>query len=91
MSVTTELAACPWNEQNRLLLVGLQTKKIDTRDLPLGNFRIASSVAQLGMLLRDSPHKGNAKSSASIPRIDAEDFAEVVAMARAGEPAGVTE
>src|SRR4051812_15261942 len=37
VSITTELAACPWNENNRLLLVGLQTKKIDTRDLPPNN------------------------------------------------------
>jgi Ca-activated chloride channel family protein len=45
------------------------------------NFKLASSVAQLGMLLRDSPHKGNATFE-SIPRIDAEDFPEIVAMAR---------
>ncbi len=54
------------------------------QDLPSRNFRIASSVAQLGMLLRDSPHKGNATFE-SIPRIEAEDFAEIVAMARNAE------
>ena len=37
VSVTTELAACPWNEKNRLLLIGLQTRRIDTRDLPPSN------------------------------------------------------
>ncbi|HVG24590.1 MAG TPA: VWA domain-containing protein [Thermoanaerobaculia bacterium] len=37
VSITTELAACPWNDKHRLLLVGLQTKKIDTRDLPPNN------------------------------------------------------
>ncbi|HET8773343.1 MAG TPA: VWA domain-containing protein [Thermoanaerobaculia bacterium] len=55
-----------------------------TELVPSENFRLASSVAQLGLLLRDSPHKGNA-TFASIPRIDAEDFAEVVAMAREAE------
>jgi Ca-activated chloride channel family protein len=37
VSITTELAACPWNAKNRLLLIGLQTKKIETRDLPPNN------------------------------------------------------
>ena len=37
VSITTELAICPWNEKNRLLLVGLQTKKIETADLPPNN------------------------------------------------------
>jgi Ca-activated chloride channel family protein len=48
---------------------------------PSKNFRLASSVAQLGMLLRDSPHKGDA-SFEKIPPIAAEDFVQVVAMAR---------
>jgi Ca-activated chloride channel family protein len=52
--------------------------------VPSHNFKLASSVAQLGMLLRDSPHKGDATLE-SIPRIDAEDFAEIVAMARTAE------
>ncbi|HEX6083595.1 MAG TPA: VWA domain-containing protein [Thermoanaerobaculia bacterium] len=37
VSITTELAACPWNAKNRLLLIGLQTKKIATADLPPNN------------------------------------------------------
>jgi Ca-activated chloride channel family protein len=37
VSITTELAACPWNEQHKLLLIGLQTRRIDTRDLPPSN------------------------------------------------------
>jgi Ca-activated chloride channel family protein len=49
------------------------------------NFRLASSVAQLGMLLRDSPHKGST-SWETLPAIAAEDFPEVVAMARSAEP-----
>jgi Ca-activated chloride channel family protein len=36
-SVTTEIAACPWNAKNRLLLVGLQGKKIRTEELPPSN------------------------------------------------------
>lgn len=55
-----------------------------TETVPSQNFRLASSVAQLGMLLRDSPHKGTATFE-SIPRIDAEDFAEIVAKARTVE------
>jgi Ca-activated chloride channel homolog len=36
-SITTEIASCPWNEKNRLLLVGLQGQRLDTADLPPGN------------------------------------------------------
>src|SRR4051812_47984169 len=36
-SLTTEIAGCPWNENNRLLLIGLQGRRIDTADLPPGN------------------------------------------------------
>ncbi|MCU1227811.1 MAG: von Willebrand factor type [Acidobacteria bacterium] len=36
-SVTTEIAACPWNAKNRLLLVGLQGKNVQTEDLPPSN------------------------------------------------------
>jgi Ca-activated chloride channel family protein len=36
-SVTTELARAPWNEKNRLLLVGLQGRRIKTADLPPNN------------------------------------------------------
>jgi Ca-activated chloride channel family protein len=36
-SMTTEIASCPWNENNRLLLIGLQGRRIDTADLPPGN------------------------------------------------------
>lgn len=37
-SVTTEYSACPWNEEARLLLIGLQAKKIDFEDRPASNF-----------------------------------------------------
>ncbi|HEV7919592.1 MAG TPA: VWA domain-containing protein [Thermoanaerobaculia bacterium] len=36
-SITTELAACPWNAKHQLLLVGLQGRRIKTADLPPSN------------------------------------------------------
>jgi len=36
-SFTTELAACPWNAANRLLLIGLQAKKIPVEQMPPTN------------------------------------------------------
>lgn len=36
-SVNTELAACPWNQQHKLLLIGLQGKKIPAESLPPAN------------------------------------------------------
>jgi Ca-activated chloride channel homolog len=36
-SVTTEIAACPWNAKDRLLLVGLQARRMKTADLPPSN------------------------------------------------------
>jgi len=36
-SITTEMAACPWNNAHRLVLVGLQGKKIATDKLPPSN------------------------------------------------------
>ena len=35
--IYTELAACPWNEDNQLLQVALQAKKIDTKHAPASN------------------------------------------------------
>jgi len=37
-SVNTELAECPWNQQHRLLLIGLQGRQIETGQLPPSNF-----------------------------------------------------
>jgi Ca-activated chloride channel family protein len=34
VAVTTELAACPWAPEHRLLLVGLQSREIERKDLP---------------------------------------------------------
>jgi Ca-activated chloride channel homolog len=52
-SITTELAACPWSAEHRLLLIGLQAKHLDTADLPPNNlvFLIDSSGSM------DSPDK----------------------------------
>ena len=36
-SVNTEIAACPWNEQHKLVHIGLQGKKIPVTDLPAAN------------------------------------------------------
>jgi len=36
-SVTTEVTACPWNERHRMLLVGLQGRRMKTADLPPNN------------------------------------------------------
>jgi len=36
-SVTTELSDCPWNPDTRLLMIGLQAKKLDTREMPQSN------------------------------------------------------
>jgi Ca-activated chloride channel family protein len=36
-SVTTEVAGCPWNERHRILLVGLQGRRMKTADLPANN------------------------------------------------------
>ena len=71
----------PQGEDSKLMTHIVSTA---TEEVASHNFRLASSVAQLGMLLRDSPHKGNATFE-SILRIDAEDFPEVVAMARTAE------
>ena len=36
-SITTEVARCPWNAKDRLLLVGLQGRRMKTADLPPNN------------------------------------------------------
>lgn len=34
LSINTEIASCPWNPENRLALVGLQGKMVDTENIP---------------------------------------------------------
>ena len=36
--VTTELAACPWNDKSQLMLVGMRAQEIPKEDLPPANF-----------------------------------------------------
>lgn len=36
-SITTEVAGCPWNSNHRLVHIGLQGRRIDTKDLPASN------------------------------------------------------
>ncbi|MFZ5988940.1 MAG: vWA domain-containing protein, partial [Bacillota bacterium] len=36
-SITTEIAKCPWNPKNNLMLVGLQAEKLQTEDMPPNN------------------------------------------------------
>jgi Ca-activated chloride channel homolog len=36
-SITTEVARCPWNGKHKLLLIGLQGRRMETRDLPPNN------------------------------------------------------
>ncbi len=36
-SINTEIANCPWNAQHKLVLIGLQGKKISTQNLPASN------------------------------------------------------
>ncbi len=37
-SINTEISDCPWNKENKLVLIGLQGKKISTENLPASNF-----------------------------------------------------
>lgn len=37
-TVTRELADCPWNDESKLLLIGVQAKNINYDDLPASNF-----------------------------------------------------
>ena len=37
-SVNTEISTCPWNEQHRLVHIGLQGKEIPVENLPASNF-----------------------------------------------------
>ncbi|MFN9782434.1 MAG: von Willebrand factor type A domain-containing protein, partial [Sphingobacteriales bacterium] len=44
-SVYTELADCPWQPEHKLLLVGLQGKKVETRELPASNITFLIDVS----------------------------------------------
>jgi Ca-activated chloride channel family protein len=36
-SINTEISECPWNKENKLVLIGLQGKRIATENLPASN------------------------------------------------------
>ncbi|HEY0160185.1 MAG TPA: VWA domain-containing protein [Thermoanaerobaculia bacterium] len=36
-SITTEVTACPWNGKHKLMLIGLQGRRMNTEDLPPNN------------------------------------------------------
>jgi Ca-activated chloride channel homolog len=44
-SVYTELADCPWKSEHKLLLVGLQGKKIDMKEIPASNITFLIDVS----------------------------------------------
>ena len=59
-SITTELSVCPWNEKNRLAMVGLQGDRPPATDLPPSNlvFLIDSSGSMSSGLKMDLLKKG---------------------------------
>jgi Ca-activated chloride channel family protein len=44
-SVNTEIAVCPWNEEHRLVSIGLQGKKVSAENLPPGNLTFLIDVS----------------------------------------------
>lgn len=52
--ISTEIGACPWNSQNRLVKIGLKAKEIPTDELPVSNFvflvDVSGSMAGPGRL-----------------------------------------
>jgi Ca-activated chloride channel family protein len=52
-SITTEISTCPWNPDNKLVHIGLQGRKIPTKDLPPSNLVFLLDVS--GSM--DSPNK----------------------------------
>lgn len=51
-SFTTEYSNCPWNPENKLLHIGLQSKKIDLKDLPPANLVFLLDVS--GSMMNDN-------------------------------------
>jgi Ca-activated chloride channel family protein len=54
-SVTTETASCPWNAKNRLLLIGLQARRMKTADLPPSNLVFLIDVSGSMMMANKLP------------------------------------
>jgi Ca-activated chloride channel family protein len=83
-AVTTAIGACPWNEQHRLALIGLQAKRLDASSTPPRNlvFLIDTSGSMW------SPNKlplVKASLALLVPNLTARDRVAIVAYAgRAG-------
>jgi Ca-activated chloride channel homolog len=45
VSISTELAACPWNPEHRLLHIGLQGRRVPTENLPPSNLVLLIDVS----------------------------------------------
>lgn len=44
-SITTEISTCPWNDSHRLIHIGLQGKKLETKTLPPSNLVFLMDVS----------------------------------------------
>lgn len=81
-SITTEIGQCPWNPENKLMLVGLQTKKLSTEQLPPSNLVFLIDVS--GSM--DEPNKLPLLKSAFkllVDELDEDDRASIVVYAGA--------
>lgn len=65
-SITTEIAACPWNEQNKLIHIGLQGKKLNYEELHPCNLVFLIDVS--GSM--DSPDKIELLKKAFVMLVD---------------------
>lgn len=80
--ISTEIGACPWNSQNRLVKIGLKAKEIPSDELPASNFVFlvdaSGSMAGPGRL-------GLVKSSLKLllNNLRDEDYVAIVAYAGA--------
>lgn len=79
-SVTTELGSCPWNPQNKLLLIGLQGKRLQQTEKPASNivFLIDSSGS-----MASEEKMGLLKKSYQmlVDKLDSRDHISIVAYA----------
>lgn len=44
-AIHTEMAVCPWNEEHRLVMIGLQGKKVSVENLPASNLTFLIDVS----------------------------------------------
>ena len=77
-SLTTELMSAPWNKKNKLLLVGLQAKKIAKKDLPPSNF---VALVDLSGSMRDSLLLVKQSLKFLVEQLDEKDHLSIVGYA----------